>query len=142
MNQKNSENFGGSQIKRWQIPIRPAASLTTHKSQGMTVDNILINMRNHTSFTRGLLYVSMSRPRKASGLYILLPLEKRINKTLTQDTGITLKDLNTHQQDIKNIVKEYRRFENIGTFERILSSIRERDCHPFEDFIHMFNLMD
>ena len=143
LSKKKSENLGGSQIKRVQIPVIPAASLTTHKSQGMTVDNILINMRNHTNFARGLLYVSMSRPKKASGLYILLPREKRINKILTQNTEITLKDLNTHQEDIKNINTEYKRLESIGTFKNILSSIRERDdCNPFQDFIRVFNLMD
>lgn len=52
-----------------QIPVIPAYGLTIHKSQGMTLDSIVIDCKN--IFTYGQLYVGMSRVRDAKNMTLI-----------------------------------------------------------------------
>ena len=52
-----------------QIPVIPAYGLTIHKSQGMTLDAIVIDCKN--IFTYGQLYVGMSRVRDANNMTLI-----------------------------------------------------------------------
>lgn len=55
---------------RWpqalQFPLIPATSITVHSSQGMSLDECVVDLRQ--SFAAGHAYVAMSRLRSASGL--------------------------------------------------------------------------
>ncbi|EAY21003.1 hypothetical protein TVAG_172600 [Trichomonas vaginalis G3] len=62
-------------IERKQIPLKTVVAGTIHKSQGLTLDRVVIDFRDKF-FEHGMLYVALSRIRDPKNLCILLP-EKR-----------------------------------------------------------------
>lgn len=56
-----------------QIPLRLAWSVTIHKSQGLTFDNVIIEASK--SFAAGQVYVALSRCRRLEGIQLTEKLE-------------------------------------------------------------------
>ena len=64
--------------KHWEIvgeitymPLRVAYASTVHKSQGLSLDRVQVNIRDHFFRTAGMLYVALSRARTAEGLRLV-----------------------------------------------------------------------
>jgi ATP-dependent exoDNAse (exonuclease V) alpha subunit len=52
-----------------QVPLRLAAAITIHKSQGLTLDRLIVDLHNG-AFTAGQTYVALSRARTLEGLVL------------------------------------------------------------------------
>ncbi len=53
------------------MPLRAAYGCTVHKTQGLTLDNVQVNIRDWMFKVPGMLFVALSRARTAEGLRIV-----------------------------------------------------------------------
>ncbi len=100
-----------------QIPLRLAWAITIHKSQGMSLDNAEIDLRN--SFTYGMGYVALSRVRTLEGISLV-----GFNAESLRVDPIILE----FDQDLKN-----QSFQN----ELLFRKLKNNEQQKLEvDFIH------
>lgn len=85
---------------RWQLPLTPAFATTTHKMQGSTVVGNCVTLAwdfssNKTPYTRGLDYVSHSRAKDLSKLFLV--------------NALTVEHFSAHDDETKIVNNEYIR---------------------------------
>lgn len=61
--------------KYWQLPIKLAWAVTIHKSQGLSLSEIDVELGQYGAFAPGQTYVALSRVTSAEGLYIRTPIQ-------------------------------------------------------------------
>ena len=69
---KRSFTYNRRNYERIQFPLRPSAGKTIHKSQGDTLDEVVVNMNSKCKAKiPHIHYVALSRVRSLKGLYIM-----------------------------------------------------------------------
>jgi len=91
---KGYEAWRNTNTNRWVLgevcyhPIRLAYATTVHKSQGLTLDNVQIDIRNNFFGLDQMLYVALSRARTVEGLRIIAPKEQLLVKRCSADVKV------------------------------------------------------
>ncbi|KAG2450005.1 hypothetical protein HYH02_000109 [Chlamydomonas schloesseri] len=67
---------------RVQVPLKLAWAITVHKSQGMTLDKVVVNLRDF--FGHGMLYTALSRSRGVKGLQITGDCHRTIDRRVVE----------------------------------------------------------
>jgi guanylate kinase len=91
-----------------QIPLKLAWAITIHKSQGLTFEKAVIDVKS--SFTHGQTYVALSRCKTLEGMVLRSPIKPQCIIHDNTVTAFTKKlDNNTpSEQDLNNAEKEYQ----------------------------------
>ena len=73
----------GAQCSRTQFPISVAYAITVHKSQGLSLDRVIVGLGVKKDFSRGLSFVAISRARSLLGLAFAGPVTReRLTRTV------------------------------------------------------------
>ena len=64
------QSLRGAEVTRLQFPLTLAWAMTVHKVQGLTLDEIVVDMTGG-NFSPGQVYVAFSQVKSLSGLHIL-----------------------------------------------------------------------
>jgi hypothetical protein len=100
------EDGGKVRAKISQYPLRLAWAITVHKSQGMSLDEALLNLGETFEYGQG--YVALSRLRNLEGLYLKSYNGKalRVNEAITEYDEKIRKDSRFIQKKFKVATKE------------------------------------
>ena len=94
------EQFHSGKIRRRQFPLKLAFASTIHKTQGMTVDRIVVSMKS--MFSAGMAYVALSRVTDVNGLYLTDFDTKKHGIFCNNDVEIFLR--NMHPLDLSVVL--------------------------------------
>ena len=73
-----------SSFQRSQLPITPAFAITTHKSQGTTLDSTILNLES--CFSTEAVYVMLLRVKKSDNICIFQPFHRtKITTRISED---------------------------------------------------------
>ena len=107
--------------RRFGLPIIPANAITVHKSQGLTLDKISIDLSGVNKQQNGLLYVALSRVRSMKDMVLKKVPRKNFDKflrigKLTASVHDCLNEIERIQK--KSIIK---RIDNYNQTERYIN---------------------
>jgi ATP-dependent DNA helicase PIF1 len=103
----NHFSYNGKQCCRTNFPLTPAYAITIHKSQGLTLPQVVINF-DQPDRTPGLSYVAVSRVKHITSLLVERSFDKSIfdkKKTPTNE-GYRTRDWNYRTGQMVRVLRE------------------------------------
>ncbi len=100
------EEDGKTKARLMQYPLRLAWAITVHKSQGMSLDEAIINLGDTFEYGQG--YVALSRVRSLEGLYLKSynPKSLRVNEAISEFDEKIRKDSRFIQEKFESADKK------------------------------------
>lgn len=127
------EEEGKTKAEITQLPLRLAWAITVHKSQGMSLDAMEVDLSK--SFVKGMGYVALSRVRSLEGMKLLgfnemslqvHPEVLKMDKTFREKSGKAVEYLKSlSRQEIAEKQKEY--LKEIEPEEKVRIKKKERE---------------
>jgi hypothetical protein len=74
----DKKRFVEGQVEMW--PLRLAYATTVHKSQGVSLDRLQVDVRDHFFSSYGMVYVALSRCRTLEGLRVIGQRERFVTQ--------------------------------------------------------------
>ena len=154
----------GAQISRMQFPLTLAWAVTIHKCQGLTLTQIVIDMKNGKKFNKGQAYVAFSHVKSIEGLYLLnfdssaiktdstvTDIMKQLRKkilpviqapaylSVTHTTKITIGHLNVHYflEKQKDLMSNFNTFHHAEVMCFNETYLRNND--NIDNYLQKFN---
>jgi hypothetical protein len=124
-------------ITRLQFPINLAWAITIHKSQGLSLDSVFINL-DESIFESGMSYVALSRAKKLSNIFLI---DFKLESLFCNDLAI--KQYNELYSKSKNeflIIKNYNSLRK-GSTNDYHYDLKKEFKKVVTDLINSNNLM-
>ena len=129
----------GIKFTRMQIPLKYVYSGTIHKSQGMTLRKVVIDMRSNF-WEHGQLYVALSRVKEPQNVCVLLPELSEEEQSDSEDEihPIAEKEivdyvLSIENDEYHNEVSEEKEFVDDSSINEIVSFITDSSDDSFQN---------
>ena len=112
-------------IRRTQLPIQPAFAITAYKSQGLSLDNVIVDLESCTGSEAP--YVMVSRVKSLAGLVILRPFQRlKISCRMQQDV---------RDEMVRQKIRELVTLSKHGTTELASSASSELTTLALEELL-------
>lgn len=114
------------QLEVRQFPIKLCYALTIHKSQGMSINNLICDMND--LFTEAQFYVSISRSINPENLQLMLPTSMNIETYINNSIELhplVIKFYKNNQNELPNMLLDLKRNLNLSLDREVFEKLNK-----------------